>query len=136
MARVLIVDDDWELRELLAQALEDEGYDVLTLPDGSRVREVLAEQSEPCVTLLDLTMPCVSGWSVCHALEAEPALMARHPLIVMTAEHLPNGAVLAPAHALLRKPFDLNTLYQLVAQAVSGAFANAGAQANGPMIRR
>jgi two-component system response regulator MprA len=114
MARVLIVDDDRGIRELLTCALEFEGYDVATLTDGTRVRDVLAEQAEPCIVLMDLMMPRVDGWAVCRALEAEPALLARHTLVLMTAATLPDGTCPPPARAVLRKPFDLDALYRLV----------------------
>lgn len=115
MARVLIVDDDRAIRNMMACALECEGYEVTTLSDGGKVLEVLAALHEPCVVLLDLMMPLMDGWAVCHALEAEPSLLARHPTIVMTATPLPESAYPSSACAVLRKPFDLEHLYRLVA---------------------
>src|SRR5262249_50334419 len=111
MTRVLIVDDDRAIREMMACALECEGYEVMTLGDGGTVLEVLATQHEPCVVLLDLMMPQMDGWAVCRALEAEPALLARHSTIVMTATVLPEGACPSSARAVLRKPFALEHLY-------------------------
>src|SRR5262249_39625296 len=109
------------IREMMACALECEGYEVTTLSDGGRVLEVLAALHEPCVVLLDLMMPRMDGWAVCHALEAEPALLARHPTIVMTATLLPEGAYPSSASAMLRKPFDLEHLYRLIAELAAPA---------------
>lgn len=115
MSRVLVVDDDRAIRELLRVALECEGYAVSTLPDGRGVLEALAGMPEPCVVLMDLSMPWVSGWDVCRALAANPAALAGHQIVLMTAERLPDDAGPAPACAVLRKPFDLDQLFRLVA---------------------
>lgn len=116
MPRVLVVDDDRAIRELLTFALECEGYEVRTLSDGAEVEALLAEMSEPCVVLMDLMMPHVDGWEVCRRLEAHgDALLNRHRIVLMTAclltdEERPNAA-----RALLRKPFELEAVYRLIA---------------------
>lgn len=115
MSRVLVVDDDRAIRELLRIALECEGYSVDTLSDGRAVVATLAATPEPCVVLMDLMMPWMTGWDVCRALEAEPAALADHQLIIMTAERLEDGACPPPARALVPKPFDLDALCRLVA---------------------
>jgi CheY-like chemotaxis protein len=128
MPRVLVVDDDRPIRELLRFALEGEGYDVLTLGDGSRVVETLAALTEPCVVLMDLMMPCTDGWAVCAMLERADSLLGRHPLVIMSAGLLDGDSYPAPACALLRKPFDLNHLLRLVASlTVAAATGAAGA---------
>src|SRR5262249_6657069 len=96
MAHILIVDDDRAIRDMMACALECEGYVVTTLSEGSRVLEVLAGVHAPHLVLLDLMMPRMDGWAVCHALEAEPALVARHAVILMTAATLMEGPLPAP----------------------------------------
>jgi two-component system response regulator MprA len=115
MARVLIVEDDRAIREMIACALACEGHEVTTLSDGGRVVEVLSALHESCVVLLDLMMPWVDGWAVCRALEATPGLLARHPVIVMTATPLPESAYPGSASAVLHKPFGLEHLYRLIA---------------------
>lgn len=115
MARVLLVDDDRAIRELLTFALEGEGHSVTALADGTGVRDALARSAEPCIVLMDLMMPRMDGWAVCRALAAEPPLLARHTLVLMTAAALREGEEPAEARAVLRKPFDLDALYRLVA---------------------
>ncbi|MBF6590758.1 MAG: response regulator [Ktedonobacterales bacterium] len=115
MPRVLVVDDDRGIRELLRIALEYEGYAVTTLGDGRAVVERLAELTEPCVVLMDLSMPHMTGWEVCAALEANPAALASHQIVILTAERLPDGACPTPARTLVTKPFDLDTICRLVA---------------------
>ena len=85
MRRVLLVDDDRAIRELLTCALEYEGYEVTSLPDGSRVVALLEAAEEPCIVLMDLMMPRMDGWAVCRALANRPELLARHPVVLMSA---------------------------------------------------
>ncbi len=113
MARVLVVDDDRAIREMLRIALEVEGYAVSVLDDGQRVAETLLAAAEPCVVLMDLMMPGVSGWEVCRQLVAD-AQLARHPVVVMTAGLMKGDACPTPARALLCKPFELDQIYTLV----------------------
>lgn len=110
---VLIVDDDRAIREMLQVALEVEGYTVWTLDGGRNVVAALLEASGPCVVLLDLMMPGVSGWDVCQAIQQD-ARLSRHAVAVMTAGMMKGDACPAPARALLAKPFDLDQVYALV----------------------
>jgi CheY-like chemotaxis protein len=96
--RVLVVDDDRDIRELLVELLASEGYEVASAADG---RRALAEarSRRPDVILLDLMMPVMSGWEFREAQLRDPEL-AGIPVVVVTAfEDSLEGAV------LLRKPF-------------------------------
>ncbi len=126
MLTVLVVDDDRAIRELLRFALEGEGYEVITLCDGSRVVETLTAMSEPCVVLMDLMMPYTDGWAVCSALEHAAPELARHPIAIMSAGLLDGDDYPTPARAFLRKPFELDTLFALVASLALAAAAGAG----------
>lgn len=126
MPTVLVVDDDRAIRELLRFALEGEGYDVIALSDGSHVVDTLAALSEPCVVLMDLMMPCTDGWAVCAALEHAAPEFVRHPIVVMSAGLLDGDDYPAPARAFLRKPFELDTMFALVASLTLAAAAEAG----------
>lgn len=128
MAQVLIVDDDRAIREMLRVALEVEGYVVRVLSDGRDVIETLRGMTEPCVLLMDLMMPGISGWEVCEALQADTCL-ARHPVVVMTAGLMKGDSCPAPARTLLCKPFELDTVYALVEALTSDvALASDGAE--------
>jgi CheY-like chemotaxis protein len=115
MRRVLLVDDDRAIRELLTCALEYEGYSVTSFPDGSWVVASLDAAEEPCTVLMDLMMPRMDGWAVCRALAARPELLARHPVVLMSAGSPPESAIPREASAFIRKPFDLEVLYRLLA---------------------
>ncbi len=115
MARILVVDDDRAIRELMKFALECEGYSVVTLSDGDGALRMLTKQAEPCIVLMDLMMPGVDGWAVCRQLAAAPELLGQHRIVVMTALRMVDADRPTPANAILYKPFDLDQLLRLVA---------------------
>jgi CheY-like chemotaxis protein len=108
---VLVVEDDRPTRDMLRVVLEDEGYLVWDLDDGRNVIGTLLTAVKPCVVLLDLMMPHVSGWDVCQALAQDPR-MSQHAVAVMTAGLTKADQMRAPAPArvLIPKPFDLDRL--------------------------
>jgi len=115
MLRVLVVDDDRGIRELLRLVLEGEGYAVTTFADGRGVVERLAGLAEPCVVLMDLSMPYQTGWDVCAALAQAPAALGNYQVVILTGESLSAADCPVPARCLLSKPFDLNQVCVLVA---------------------
>jgi two-component system, OmpR family, response regulator MprA len=115
MARVLVVDDDRTIRELLRFALECEGYDVKVFRDGVEILTHLETEPDPCVILMDLMMPHIDGWEVCRRLSADSRLLGRHMLVLMTASLAAGKRLPTPARAILSKPFNLEQLYTLVA---------------------
>ena len=60
MAKILIVDDEEGIRMLYAMELEDEGYDVITLPDGKNLLAIVEEESPDCI-VLDIKMREYNG---------------------------------------------------------------------------
>lgn len=130
MSRVLIVDDDRAIRELLRYALEAEGYEVAVLCDGTRVVETMEERPEDaCVVLTDLMMPYVDGWEVCHQLRQRASALPPYRLALMTASGLHADECPEEVHVLVRKPFELDKVLQLVA--VLSAF---GAELQTPYV--
>jgi DNA-binding response OmpR family regulator len=84
MTDVLIVEDDADIRELVAFKLRQVGYDVRTALDGEEGLQ-LAVDATPDVVLLDLMMPKLSGLDVCRELRARAAT-ASVPIIMLTAK--------------------------------------------------
>jgi two-component system, OmpR family, response regulator MprA len=115
VARVLVVDDDRAIRELLRFALECEGHEVALFRDGVEILAYLAGRPDPSVILMDVMMPRMDGWEVCRRLTADPGLLDTHSLVLMTAAFL-KGEVPppSPATAVLAKPFNLEQLYTVV----------------------
>lgn len=114
MARVLVVEDDPAIRQMLTFALELEGYVVSSLGDGAQVASTLQQAPERVIVLLDLMMPRVTGWEVCEQLASDPELAARHAVVVMSAGITPDQRFPDVVRAALLKPFNLTTVLALV----------------------
>lgn len=84
MQRILIIEDEKDLAELLAYNLEREGFRVASVHDGKAgLKQAMAEP--PDLILLDLMLPGMLGTEVCKALRREPAT-ARVPVLMLTAK--------------------------------------------------
>lgn len=83
MQRILVVDDEPDLVELLSFNLRTAGYDVIAAADGLGALE-LAQRQQPDLILLDLMLPELDGISVCEILRGHPAT-ATIPIIMLTA---------------------------------------------------
>ncbi len=114
--RVLIVEDESPVRELLAYVLRDEGHDVVEARDGAEALRLLAGYPEPpanvCLILLDMMLPRTGGLQVLQYL-AEQGL--RVPVIAMSASrrHL-QAATAHGARDVVPKPFDLEAVLAIV----------------------
>lgn len=78
--RILVVDDDDELRQLLQTYLGEQGYAVQTVPDGAAMRALMSTQSFDLV-ILDVMLPGEDGLSLCRELRAR----SRIPILMLTA---------------------------------------------------
>lgn len=119
MTRVLVADDDPDIRDLVALRLTMEGHDVSLVDNGLSALEELRSGGFQCA-VLDVTMPGLTGVEVVRAARAEPALAAIR-LIIMSALSLPSQQALgiaAGADIYLTKPFPMSTLLEQVAGAV------------------
>jgi two-component system response regulator PrrA len=105
---ILVVDDDANLREVLAEALEAAGYPVWTARDGADALAVL-EQGRPSLVVTDLHMPKLDGAELLKALRA---LGYDPPTILVTGTSRTPQQIAATlgVDACLIKPFDLDTL--------------------------
>ena len=109
---VLIVEDDADLREMMAQLLSLEGFRATAVANGREALEYLHEADVPQVILLDLMMPVMDGWEFRRKQQADPAL-ASVPVIVLSALDLARAGNL-DATAFLKKPLDFDHLLALV----------------------
>jgi two-component system, chemotaxis family, chemotaxis protein CheY len=112
MPTVLVVEDVEDIREMVAETLRLEGYDVLEAEHGQQALELIERAPEkPCLVLLDLMMPVMGGAEFLAVLEATGRL-ATLPVIVISAGGQAKDAPQA-AH-FLRKPPSHDLLMQLV----------------------
>jgi CheY-like chemotaxis protein len=112
---ILIIEDDEAIRETLAAVLEDEGYLVQRAAHGREAMQQLRSGAPlPCLILLDLMMPIMSGWDFRAEQLREPAL-AHIPVIVLSADHEVGArASEIAAQGYLSKPMDLDALVEAV----------------------
>lgn len=112
--RVLVADDDPNIRRLIVAALRREGYGFIEAANGKEALDVMRTQP-PSVVVLDLMMPLVSGWDVLRARAEDPELQ-KIPVIVVSANREPAlaTAMTAGICAFLPKPFDIGALSALV----------------------
>ncbi len=114
--RVLVVDDEPQVRATVREALAFEGYDVTEAANGAEALALLPTL-RPAAIVLDLWMPVMDGWAFRRAqLAAHPEI----PVIVLSALDLPSDRLEElRAVTLLGKPFDLDALYDAVRDAVA-----------------
>ena len=106
--RVLVVEDDADLREMMAQILTLEGFEAETATDGAdALTQLQAPGRYPDVILLDMMMPRMDGWEFCREQRRDPAL-AHIPVVVLSAA--PREWLQISAAAVLSKPFDYDRL--------------------------
>ena len=116
--RVLVVDDDRDLRDLLAAVLSSAGYDVLTAENGAAALSVLRTVL-PDLIVLDLMMPVMNGWQFREAQMALPDY-ARIPVVCLSGHHAARQqANSLGIEASVVKPFEIDDLLQVVARLLS-----------------
>src|SRR5262245_9845967 len=111
---VLIVEDDAELRDMMAHLLELEGFQARAVANGAEALRYLDTGDTPNVILLDLMMPVMDGWEFRRRQAANPAV-AHVPVIILSALDQARAATVSAA-AFLKKPLDFDRLLQLVRQ--------------------
>lgn len=119
-ARILIVDDEFGLADVLAEVLAEAGYDVAVAINGQLGLASMAER-RPDLVLLDMMMPVLDGPAMLQKIRAE-AEYADLPVVMMTSlpEALPSDDDGALYQAVLRKPFTQRELLALLAQLLEG----------------
>ena len=104
---VLIVEDDPDLRTLLATTLEAEGFGVRAAANGAEALQAVAETA-PALVILDLRMPVMDGWEFRRAQRADPKI-AKTPVVVLSGADAHRFAELE-ALAAFEKPVRISEL--------------------------
>ena len=120
MAKILVVDDEYGIAEVLAAVLEDEGHEVVLAING-RMALALIEGGTPDLIFTDYMMPLMDGAALIAAILGAPSL-SHIPLIMMSS--LPEETVREKVPrevAFLRKPFRLNDVIEAAARVLPAA---------------
>ena len=114
--RILLVEDDDDIREAMALLLESEGYDVVQATDGEdALRKLRAASRSFGLVLLDLFMPVKNGWEFRAEQMADPDI-AGVPVVVVSADrNARDGAATLGAIDYLVKPIDFDRLLGTIA---------------------
>jgi len=108
--KVLVIDDDPTIRELLARSLSRDGYEVLLAEDGAHGLE-LARTEKPVAITLDVMMPGIDGWGVLRALKADAATVSIPVIMITIVDDKSLGYTLGAAE-YLTKPIDRGRLLE------------------------
>lgn len=119
-SRVLVVDDEPAIRALVAKIIERAGHPVDTARDGAEAIAKL-EETQYAVIVLDLMMPNIDGYGLIEHLKVREGV--KPAVIVVSAGD--SGALRrldgAMVHSILRKPFDIDVLGDLITAAVAAS---------------
>ena len=122
--KILIVEDDRNIADLLRLYLEKEGYEVVIALDGLKGLEKF-RQEQPALVLLDVMLPGMDGWGVCRSIRSE----AKTPIIMLTAKSETEDKVAGlkqGADDYITKPFEMKEVLariEAVLRHTSGAAA-------------
>ena len=120
MPKILIVDDDITMTELIKALVKMEGHEPTTVNDSLQAVEV-AQSLKPDLITLDLMMPGLNGLDVCELLRKDPGL-SHTPIIIVSAKDDPQSrekAFAMGAQDYLTKPFDVNDFLEKINSFVS-----------------
>lgn len=110
-SKIIVIEDDPHILKLISQTLQREGYEVVTATDGSEgLRKV--RETHPHLVVLDISLPGLDGYQVCHHLRSEHAT-SKLPVIMVTAMSRPSDqrrGFETGADDYLSKPFVLSEL--------------------------
>jgi len=108
---VLVVEDDPDIRDLVATELELSGFRVFRAENGAHALEVLKTMPHPSLILADLMMPVMDGWQLIRALSQDDRL-ATLPVVVVSAAQQggPRG------FRRVKKPIELDDLMKIVSE--------------------
>ncbi len=111
MSRILVVDDEPALLDLLKEHLTMEGYTVDTAPSGEYALDLMRIRP-PDLVILDIMLPGIDGYEVCTRMQSDPKLQDI-PVIMLTAKSLTSDLVAgyeSGAEDYVTKPFDIDEL--------------------------
>lgn len=110
---VLVVEDDNDIREVIIEILEAEGYQTLSASNGKEALELLEQTAKPCLVLLDMMMPIMNGRQFLDEVMKNSKLA---PLPVLIVSAIADKTNTKGSIGYLKKPIDINVVLEVVGQ--------------------
>lgn len=115
--RVLVVEDEKDVRDCLETVFKDEGYEVSFAENGREALKLLYTENLPDIILLDLRMPVMNGWEF-RAIQKDDPKLSLIPIVAISADKSAQAAAIS-AQAHLRKPVEGKELVATVARVLA-----------------
>jgi CheY-like chemotaxis protein len=115
---VMVVEDEPDLREIVREVIEAEGYSVTEAANGKEAQQHLRSVGPPSLILLDLMMPVMNGWDFLAWLRSQPEPLASVHVVVVSAAS-PDRLESVKSYdavALVRKPLSVDQLLRTVSR--------------------
>ncbi len=116
---ILVCEDDEGIRELLVEALEEEGFEVYAARNGREALDFLRSGPGRYLLLLDLMMPDISGYEILEQMSKDDHLLGENVVVVLSATGFvrqvsPKVIEKRLVQAMLKKPFELDELFAIL----------------------
>lgn len=114
--RILLIEDDLDIRDSLVELLEDTGYSVHTATNGQEGLDTLREGPSPDLILLDLMMPIKDGFAFRNEQLSMPEY-AEIPVVIMSADgHIKEKTLQTQCAAYVRKPLEIDQFLRIISE--------------------
>lgn len=110
---ILIVEDDDDIRNVMVDLLESEGYVTKAATNGKEALDVLGSMAKPCLVLLDMMMPIMNGRQFLDTIMAD-TLLAPIPVLIVSA--VADKTNTEGSIGFLKKPIDIDVVLNVVSQ--------------------
>lgn len=110
---ILIVEDDEDIRSVMVDLLESEGYTTKAASNGREALDVLDSMAKPCLVLLDMMMPIMNGRQFLDTIMSD-ALLAPIPVLIVSA--VADKTNTEGSIGFLKKPIDIDVVLNVVSQ--------------------
>ena len=110
--KIVVVEDDRDILEIISQLLQDEGYDVTSYNNGDVID--LIKNNKPDLILCDNWLPSHRGNEICKQLKADPDTSNIPFILISTSMHLADIAHACGADSYMQKPFNIKEVTSIV----------------------
>ena len=113
---VLVIDDDYDIRDLVVFYLNSKGYEAVGASNGKDAIAHLQTEIKPALIILDLMMPVMDAWEFREAQQSDPAIGEIPVVLISATDEVSDHVIPLAAAGFIRKPIDFNHLLATVEQ--------------------